>query len=136
MDDPRASMLRQSKSIFIELLTEPTNVISDVVLDLCELGFRLVGDLNDIKRRVDVTLSHHEVLVRPQLPDDGARDRRAVILVEVELPRGLGFLGRRVRRALLGRLGGWRLGAFGARGRSAWGRDRHLALQTQVQGVG
>jgi hypothetical protein len=136
---PGAPVLGQSESVFVELLAEATDVVAYVVLDFGEFGFGLFGDFDDVEGGIDVALPHDEVLVGAQLPDDGPGDRRAVVLVEVELPRGLVLLGGRVVRLRLllgGHFGGGRSGPLDAGRRRARRRDGHLALQAQIQGVG
>ena len=48
-------MLSQSKGILIDLLAKLADEISDPVFNLGQLGFGLLGDLNNVELRVNVT---------------------------------------------------------------------------------
>ena len=47
-------MLSQSKGILIDLLAKLADEISDSVFNLGQLGFGLLGDLNNVELRVNV----------------------------------------------------------------------------------
>ncbi|KAE8742819.1 hypothetical protein FOCC_FOCC011557 [Frankliniella occidentalis] len=107
--DARTPMLRQREGVVVELAAQPTHVVADLVLDGCQLGLGLLGHFHYVEGRVDVTFAHHErvtVLLHHfvDVPDDGAGHGGALVLVERQLPDGLGLLGRGAT-AGLGRAG-------------------------------
>jgi hypothetical protein len=48
-------VLSQAKSVFIDLLAESTDEVSDLVLDFSEFCFGLFSDLDYVEFRIDIT---------------------------------------------------------------------------------
>ena len=53
-------VLSQSKGILIDLLAKLADEISDPVFNLGQLGFGLLGDLNNVELRVNVAYEKKE----------------------------------------------------------------------------
>ena len=47
-------MLRQSECVLVYFFAELTDVIADFGLDFCQLGFGLLGHLNNVEFGIDV----------------------------------------------------------------------------------
>lgn len=92
------AMPGQAEGILELDLAQPAHIVADHILDGRQLGLGLLRDLHNVVLGIDVAVA---VLHRPigdvlQGSDDGARDRRAGLLVELQLARGLvsrGFRG-------------------------------------------
>lgn len=93
---PGAPVLSQLERVLVELSAKFALIRTQPVFDLSQLRPRLLGDFNDVERRIDVSGDHS--LVRTQ--DHGTGHRTAGVLVELQSSRV--FLLRPLQK-LLGR---------------------------------
>lgn len=59
VDYPGAAVLGQAEGVFVEFSAEPADVISDVVFDLRQFRFRLLGYFDYVEGGVYVAFAYH-----------------------------------------------------------------------------
>lgn len=110
---PGAPVLRQLERVLVQLPAEFALVRPEPVFNLGQLRACLLGDFNDVKRRIDVAGDHRFVGAQ----DHGAGHRAARVLVELQPP---GVLLLRPLQKLLGRACPGTGRGAGVAGRRGW----------------